>query len=108
MVVSYELVRPSSSSSKMGHPPLRVGGVTPSRGGVTSSSRTPTLVDEEATFRNTRKPCKNKYMVMGPDGTRNQNCLRWRGLAAIYLTDRPTAISFSHDFLLCEEYYLLR
>jgi hypothetical protein len=35
-----------------------------------------------------RSPRRNKNMVLGPDGIRNQDWLRWRGPPAIYPTDR--------------------
>jgi hypothetical protein len=49
----------------------------PQQKGVTSSSQTPPLVEEEAPFA--RKSLEKKNMVMGPDGTRNQELFCWRG-----------------------------
>lgn len=48
-------------------------------GSVTSSSQTPALVEEE-TFQNTQKSWKEqKY----GQGSRNQDLVWWRGLAAL-------------------------
>jgi hypothetical protein len=62
--------------------------VTPSRGEVPSSSYTPPLVDEKATISKHVSVGRNKNMIMGPDGTSNQDYagedrqkiyLTWRG-----------------------------
>jgi hypothetical protein len=47
--------------------------VTPRRVGVTRSSQTPPLVEEEVHFQNTLKSGKNKIMVVGIDGARYKN-----------------------------------
>jgi hypothetical protein len=43
------------------------------RGGVTSNSQTRPV--EDAPFHNSQKSGKNKYMVIGPEGAQNQECL---------------------------------
>jgi hypothetical protein len=57
-----------------------------SREGVTSSSHTPSLFNEESPFQNTEKSGKNKNMVMGSEGARNPEQLCWLVLATIYWT----------------------
>jgi hypothetical protein len=47
--------------------------LTPSRGGMTSSTQTSPLVEEEAPLRNKQTLANNRNMVMGPDGTRTQD-----------------------------------
>jgi hypothetical protein len=57
----------------------------PSTGGMTSSSQTPPLVEEQPNFKT------RKSLVTGPDGAQNQERLCWRGPALIYWTVRLLA-----------------
>jgi hypothetical protein len=59
---------------------------SPVEGMWISSSQTPPLVEEEASFQNMLKSGKNKNMVMDPSGARNQEWLCWQWTAAIYWT----------------------
>jgi hypothetical protein len=54
----------------------------PTSRGVSSNNQTPPPFEEETPFQK-RKSLGKKNMVMGPDGTRNQELLCWRGPAAI-------------------------
>jgi hypothetical protein len=61
--------------------------VTPSTGRVTrvsSSSQTLISLERRPHFKTCRSLGKNKIIVMGPNGTRNQDLLCWRGSAAMY------------------------
>jgi hypothetical protein len=60
--------------------------------GMTSSSETPPLVEEEAPLLNTYMSNREQILVMGPDRTQKQELLSWRGPAAIYLIDRQSVL----------------
>jgi hypothetical protein len=50
------------------------------------SSETPPVIEEKAPFQNTQKSGKNKNMVVGSEGARNEERLCRRGQEAIYWT----------------------
>jgi hypothetical protein len=52
---------------------LLLAHLNPGRGGMTSSIQTSPLVEEKAPLRNTQRLGNNRNMVMGPDGTGNQD-----------------------------------